>query len=144
MRYVDLILDSFELFLSLSIDDKILCISIIFLIITSLKATLILPIVFNFKIIPRIEYKIGRQLQYDSFYNSVYLFGNYFARYAEIAFYICFTYFRLPFKRNEAFALVKVNYQLEEFSEKEIFWSTYAMINFLIFGINMIIAFNLL
>src|ERR1700721_2973319 len=103
-----------------------------------------MAIVFYFKIISRIKYKIGRQLQYDSFYNSVYLFGNYCARYAEIAFYICFTYFRLPFKRNEAFALVKVNYQLEEFSEKEIFWSTYAMINFLIFGINMIIAFNLL
>lgn len=139
MKYLYVLKLLAESFIAASIDNKILSISIFFLCISSLKHFLFFPIVFNFKIIPRIEQKIGRRLQFSPKYDYHFLFGSWFAKYLEISIHIFIKYLELPFKDNKERALIKVNYQCEEFSKQEIFWSLYAVLNIFVFFISLII-----
>lgn len=126
-------------FYTLSIDNRILFCSLGLMLLNIFHGLAIFPFVFNFKIIPEIENKVGCKLEYSPYYN-IYLFNSYFARYGEIAIYIFTRYYQLPHRDNKEGALSRVKYSREEFSKKEIFWSTYVIINFWVFFINFLIC----
>ncbi len=124
------------------IKEKIMDVSLLFILITIINF-LILPLVFNFKIIPNIERKVGKKLKFELFYYSLHIFNGYFVRYGEIFLYILTIYLKIPKKMNPKYALVKVAYSREVFSTSEIFWSFFALFNFVFFYIFFIIVMNL-
>jgi len=79
--------------------------------IVGINCFLILPLIFNFYIIPRIEKQIGKKLEYTLFGYNLFFFNSYFVRYGEIALYVFYRSLKLNIK-NEEFALKKVNYDI--------------------------------
>ena len=104
-------------FVILPVREKILSLLFFGFLIIAINVFFILPLVFNFKIIPGIEEKMGRRLEFDSIYNYVFFFGNYFVRFREISAYIFLKYLNLKFSffKMKKFALTKANYSREEF-----------------------------
>ncbi len=119
--------------------DSLLSNEVVFYVITaSLCITIfdclfLLPMIFNFKIIPGIEKKIKKKLKFTFISYEMFFFRDYFARYCEISLYILMKYLRISKKMNSRCALVKAEYHRELFSKFEIFWSFFSLFNYLIF-----------
>lgn len=116
-------------------------IGVIFLVMSAffgLNGVITMPIIFNFFIIPKIEKKTGKKLEFAPYWNA-FLFGNFIIGYAEIVEYIIIKYFALRFKKNpdairvnRKFALEKIKYDIRTASNFEIKMSFIAAINVLL------------
>ena len=120
-------------FLSMSRPERIILIVNICLFLSAINALIILPLIFNFTIIPGIEKKIGNKLEYNLPGYSLLPFRSYLAKYLEISLYILTKYFKIPKTLNPEYALVKARYQLAQFSIKEIAWSILSIFNMICF-----------
>lgn len=98
------------------------------------------PWKFNRQIIPEIEQKLGKKLEYNESIYAMMPTGKYM-RYVEIGGWIVQRYLLRKWGKDETkycrgtYALYKANYQVEQFSRKEIFWSMLAVIDLLSFVI---------
>lgn len=82
----------------------------------------IMPIVFNFFVIPKIEKRIRKKLTFPFKLYNTYPFGKYFGKHFEIAFYIFLKFLRIN-REPPTFALSKTNnveYDIKNASKFEI------------------------
>ncbi len=127
----------------LVVKEMMFNIYLLFCPIVAINILFIIPLIFNLKVIPGIERKVGKKLKFELFSYSLHFFNSYFVRYGEIFLYILTIYLKIPQKMNPKYALVQVAYPRELFSTSEIFWSFFALFNFVIFFIFFIIFMNL-
>lgn len=109
------------------------------------------PWIFNRKIIPEIERKVGKKLEwsrsYDHAVNPLGSFGSrILGRYSEIMYYIAVKFLLSKFCADKSyfkifrfFVLTKASYQTEQFTRREIIWSLLALINVVIFFVSGIV-----
>ena len=104
-----------------------------------INTSIILPLIFNFFLIPKIEKKIGKKLEYKHYIYQVALFGSFFGRYIEISYYMVVKFIasKLGFDPNKVnlgklLALQSVNYNIEEASYVEVGISFFALGNILL------------
>lgn len=106
---------------------------------TMINAGIILPLIFNFMIIPKIKKRVGRELEYHSSINSRRLFWKFLWPCLEISQYIFFQYLTKKTKVNFAklinsdFALKRINYNINQSSRFEIVMSCITMFNAYLF-----------
>lgn len=131
---------SLSAFIVLPVREKILCLLFFGFLIIVINVFFVLPIIFNFKIIPMIENKIGQKLEFTLSSYNLYFFRSYFTRFIEISLYIFTKFLKIPKKMNPKYALAKVRYSREQFSKAEIFWSFFCICNYFF----MIICFIML
>jgi len=120
-------------FMSLPINKIAVYVVLLYLFFTAIYQIIIMPIVFNYFIIPKLESKIGKKLEYRSYYNF-FLFGNWSFKSIEIANYIFLRYLFLKIIPNYKWryknsALAKVNYDIRTASKFEIVVSVFSMLN---------------
>lgn len=130
---------------------KVLPIWIDLLFFVGLNSMVILPIIFNFFIIPNIEKRVGVGLKYGSvsyIMMSTYLWvlgGKYICRYLDVAPYIFVELvrwkLRIPLKINILSSLFKINYKVEEAPKFEVFMGIYCFINTFLFVVAVILNF---
>lgn len=104
--------------------------------ISSLVQFIIIPPIFNFYIIPNIEKKIGRKINFKNqfFMNNIRSpFLCYITKNVSVSFYIVFKYFGMSkktFERNYSYSeLSEIQYESESFSRFELFFSFFSLIN---------------
>jgi len=97
------------------------------------------PLIFNWFIIPEIEKKVGKKLEYRLWIYK----GRWFPKlsyYLEIAAYIVILYLRKKIGRPllkkrlpPEVALINAKYEIEMVSRKELMWSFFTVINGILF-----------
>jgi hypothetical protein len=91
---------------------------------------IVFPAIFNCKIIPRLEKKIGCKLKFDAL-PAYYLLPKSWSPlwwWCEVSSYIFFSYFwKIP-KRMRNFALAKVNFDVSQASRFDIIMSTFGTV----------------
>jgi len=109
--------------------------------------TVISPIIFNFFLIPGIEKRLRKTLQYDFLYNYIFL-SRWIIPQNEIALYIVRRYVALIFKgehglpeKRNRFALKKAGYTIDMATKFEIIMSFLWLLNVLTIIIGGIITF---
>ncbi len=118
--------------------------SIYLIIIMFINFFIILPIIFKFIIIPKIEKRIGEKLKYLMSIYRWQIFSSWFVPPADVGFTISIQYFIWKIKKrppgklwgyneNTNFALQRVNYDVRQASRLEISMSFLAMANMSIF-----------
>ncbi len=110
-------------------------ISIIVFVVIGLIEAIIMAIIFNNYIEPKIEQRLGVKLQYMSVWRALPIAGYFSFRHTELVMYICmaYTYWKRrgkPIIPNQPWlCLYKANYKIEEASKSEIICSFISMMN---------------
>ncbi len=123
--------------------NVIMNISAFSLLITMINLLPVLPFIFNHVIIPKIEKKIGKRLQFDPIYDSLFLWGNYFVRYLVVSMYIMIKISNFSFLKLKRNALEKANYRRELITNWEIFWSLITLLNAIVFWVSLLLLMKL-
>ena len=118
-----------ELFESISLINKIKCIYMAETLITIFSLFTFFPIIFNFKIIPRIEKIVGEKLIYTHIVYQMTPFGTYCRYLVDIVPYIMVKHIAYLFGfdpnkvrvGNKSYALQRVNYDIKNVSRFELF-----------------------
>ncbi len=128
------------LLLTLPLNQQILVIAGLFLIFFAIIDFIVMPIVFYFFIIPKIEKQIGQKLEFTL---RIYDFSplGFLVRYGEVASYIVKKQLGLKIKPNSQLALAKVHYDISLCSRADIIWSFIAQISIWIAIISGLIGF---
>lgn len=128
-----------------SLGIAILCLALVMF--CGIICILIIPIIFNYFIIPNIERKVGERLEFRDYWDY-FLFGNFMYRHIEIISYLAIKYLAFKFKGNQdafkinpKFSLSKINYRIEDASRFEIVMSFVAIINVIVATICLAIAY---
>ncbi|MDX2164464.1 MAG: hypothetical protein SFW07_03495 [Gammaproteobacteria bacterium] len=113
---------------------------------TLILGFLIMPMVFNFYLIPKIENKIGKKLGFSPVLN-LFPYGRYLNRWVEISKYILKLYIdykktgkcSLPAGYDRA-SLKQAGYTIDMVSKEEIFYSFVAQINLRLMIFSLVIS----
>jgi hypothetical protein len=116
----------------------------------ALLSLIVLPMIFNCKIIPDMEKKIGEKLKFQALVGFYFLVPRFWQRlgwWCEISLYISYAYFwKIP-ERMESLALAKVNFDIKKASYFEIIMSFFgacvviAIVLFMICGLLMVVFY---
>ncbi len=108
--------------------------------------SVISPIIFNYFLIPKIEKKIGKKLDYHPFIDYIFL-GKWMCRQEEIALYLINRYWAMKFKGDYGlpkyclrFGLKKAGYTINMASKLEIVMSFLLLVSTVVTVISAIIA----
>jgi len=130
-----------------SVFDYILLITVISWGISAVIGVVIMPIIFNCFVIPKIEKKVMCKLKTRPIYNY-FLFGNFTFKYIDVVGHLAWKYLAWKIKGNSEvvkmsadYGLGRVNYRIENASKFELLMTLLACANFLIAIISMLIAF---
>lgn len=112
-----------------------------------LYAAIIAPLIVHTSIRPEIEKRLGKKLEFTTFYNS--LPYTYMIQLTEIPLCIGIEYFLSLFGKStknirffKNYALIKINFDLKDFSRSDIFFSVLHVLSFIIFfGLGAVLCF---
>ena len=107
--------------------------------ISGILGVTVIPALFKFWLIPKIERRAGCKLSFSPVVDW-YLFGRFFIGYMEVSYYIVIRYLGLKFKKNpntikinSNTALAKINYDVATAPKTEVIMSFIAWFNIVYF-----------
>lgn len=150
---MNLLLGFFSYFETLSFWKQLQVVAALWFFVFGVIGTIVLPIIFNFVVYPKIEKRLGMRLKKWSFATDIWLFGKFFLSYSVLCTLVVTQWFMLIFAKNPdeaikkfnakrawATDLAKGNYNIRGASKFELLICFFATINGLLIIIAMTIV----